>query len=204
MAYKTIFKFYEQCFDKHGDNHLGVDWTKGDDVNKRYKVMLEVIRDADKYVSVLDFGCGLSHMYQYILDNSMNIEYEGLDISEKFVGKSKEKYPLITYYQMDLLDDDSLLPNFDYIIMNGVFTEKLGLCDVQMFDFLCSLIKIVFKHVQVGMAFNVMSPVVDWTCDNLFYLSVDKILRFVCLNLSRNVVIRHDYGLYEYTVYVYK
>ena len=45
---------------------------------------------------------------------------------------------------------------------------------------------------------------VDWERDDLFHLSLDKLSGFLCEKITRNFVIRNDYGLYEYTVYVLK
>ena len=205
MSYKTIFKFYESCYDRFGDCPQGVDWPKIEDVDKRYNIMLNVIKDKNINTTLLDFGCGLSHLYEYIISNNIsNINYSGLDISEKFIEASRLKFPNIMYYNNDLLENNVDLPQFDYIIMNGIFTEKRELTDQDMFTFLCQLISKVFSYTNIGMAFNVMSPVVDWCNDNLFYLSIDQILEYICRNLSRHVIIRHDYGLYEYTIYIYK
>jgi hypothetical protein len=48
-----------------------------------------------------------------------------------------------------------------------------------------------------------MSSNVDWKDDKLFYPSLDE-LGELCGKLTRNFVIRSDYGLYETTVYLYK
>ena len=55
-----------------------------------------------------------------------------------------------------------------------------------------------------GVAFNVMSKHVDWERDDLFHLPFDEMAGFVTRNLTRNFVIRNDYGLFEYTVYLYR
>ena len=52
--------------------------------------------------------------------------------------------------------------------------------------------------------FNVMSKQVDYERDDLFHLSVDKLSWFVKEQLSRKFVIRHDYALWDYTVYILK
>jgi hypothetical protein len=63
---------------------------------------------------------------------------------------------------------------------------------------------IAFAKARVGVAFNVMSTHVDWERDDLFHLPMDVLGSFLTKNLSRKFVIRSDYGLYEYTTYVYK
>ena len=88
--------------------------------------------------------------------------------------------------------------------MNGVFTEKRDLEFDAMFEYMQNLLSLVFDKCKYGIAFNLMSKNVDWEREDLFHVSLDLITGFICKNLTRNFVIRNDYGLYEYTVYVYK
>jgi hypothetical protein len=133
-----------------------------------------------------------------------NIDYSGLDISSKFIEVSKQKFPSINFYCGDILDQNFQIKNFDYIIMNGVFTEKRGLTFEEMFEYFKELIEKIFTLSNEGVAFNVMSKNVDWERDDLFHLSHDLLSSFLCKNITRNYIIRNDYGLYEYTVYLFK
>jgi hypothetical protein len=204
--YLEIVEHLESCLDKHGDTPQGVDWPNYEDTLVRHRVMLELIRPwPPEDVSLLDFGCGLSHFYEYLLDQGITgIGYSGADISEKFIRYSRHKYPNNTYFCMDLLDSDTDLPSFDYIILNGVFTEKVTLSFKEMFDYFQRLITHVFRHARVGIAFNVMSKLVEWERDDLFHLPLDDLTQFLAQSLSRSFIIRNDYGLYEYTVYLYR
>ena len=203
--YKKIFKHYENCFLKHGDNHKGVDWPNKDEATTRYKVMLDLINAQNNLISLLDFGCGASHLYDFIVGNNLNyIDYTGLDISKVYIDFSKNKYPNNKYIQCDILRESNELENYDYIVMNGVFTEKIDLEFDRMFYFLKSILSKLWNNTNIGIAFNVMSELVDWKRDDLFHLSIDLLGDFLCKNISRNFIIRNDYGLYEYTCYVYK
>ena len=89
-----IIEHYENCFEKHGDSHLGVDWPNIDDANKRYKIMLDLLKfnveKTNSINNILDFGCGTSLLLDYINENKIqNISYSGLDISSKFYEFSK-------------------------------------------------------------------------------------------------------------------
>jgi SAM-dependent methyltransferase len=207
-VYAKIIEHYENCLDKHGDNHLGVDWPKLDDVDKRYKIMLDIIRfneENDDLVSLLDFGCGTAHLLEYMNKNKYErILYSGLDISQKFVDVAKKKYQNISFYCIDILDSDVAIQNFDYIVMNGIFTEKRELSFDQMWDYFTKMLTNIYEKSNKGFAFNVMSKNVDWERDDLFHISYDLLGDFLCKNLTRNYIIRNDYGLYEYTVYVFK
>jgi hypothetical protein len=50
----------------------------------------------------------------------------------------------------------------------------------------------------------VMTKYLDSEREDLFHLPLDTMAAFISRQISRAFVIRHDYGLFEYTVYVYK
>lgn len=203
--YLQIVAHYEACLEKHGDTPLGVDWPNPADALTRYQVMLDVIREAPTArLQLLDFGCGASHLYDYIMAQQLTIiDYAGLDISAKFIRLSRWKYPAVTYYCLDILQGPGQLPMFDYIVLNGVFTEKRELSHAEMWDYFKAVIRAVFPFARRGIAFNVMSSHVDWEREDLFHLPLDKLAAFLAQDVSRDFVIRNDYGLYEYTTYVY-
>jgi len=203
--YLSIVSHYEYCLDRYGDSHLGVDWPKAEDVQKRYRVMLDVIRPASGRVSLLDFGCGAAHLNEYIREQRLDhIDYAGLDLSEKFVRLSQSKFPESRFFCLDLLDENASLPDFDYIVLNGVFTEKRELSFDEMLAYFKQLIARVFAHASIGIAFNVMSKHVEWERNDLFHLPFDTLAEFLTKDLTRNFVFRNNYGLYEYTTYVYR
>lgn len=202
--YLSIVSHYEHCLDRYGDSHLGVDWPKVEDVEKRYRVMLDVIRPDAGRVSLLDFGCGAAHLNEYIREQRLDhVDYAGLDLSEKFVRLSQSKFPENRFFCLDLLDDNVSLPDFDYIVLNGVFTEKRELSFDEMLAYFKQLVRRVFEHARIGIAFNVMSKHVEWERDDLFHLPFDTLAAFLTKDLTRNFVFRNNYGLYEYTTYVY-
>ena len=73
-----------------------------------------------------------------------------------------------------------------------------------MFSFFSNALSILFKKTKIGIAFNLMSKHVDYEREDLFHVAHDELANFLTKNLSRNYIIRNDYGLYEYTTYLYK
>jgi SAM-dependent methyltransferase len=205
--YLQIVRHYENCLADHGDSHLGVDWPNQPDALTRYQVMLDVIKPAHQHthLTLLDFGCGASHLYEYLRARRMDwVDYAGLDLSAQFIALSRAKFPDRCYYQLDMLDQPAAsLPMFDYIVLNGVLTEKRELTFDEMWDYARRLLQAVLAKARVGIAFNVMSQQVDWQRDDLFHLSLDRLGNYLTRELSRHFVIRNDYGLYEYTTYIY-
>ena len=71
---------------KYGDTFRGVGYTRSEsEAQQRYGLMLGVVRETTEPVSILDFGCGLAHMLDYIKGRAVHahIQYSGLDISSK-------------------------------------------------------------------------------------------------------------------------
>ncbi len=205
-TYRDIVAHYEKCLAQHGDCHKGVDWPNAADAETRYRVMLALIPEGES-ASLLDFGCGTALMHDFLLANPKkygHIAYSGLDISEKFIEVSRRKYPDVNFWQVDILKDPDALPDFDYLVLNGVFTEKVGLDFAEMESYFQDMLCKVYAKARKGIAFNVMSKAVDWEREDLFHLSADRLIAFLVKNLSRHFVIRNDYGLYEYTTYVYR
>ena len=207
MSYLKIAEYYDNCFKQHGDSNLGVDWPNYEDTLTRHQVMFDLIKSKEQShitnSTLLDFGCGLGHFYEWIHTKIYQPKYSGLDINEGFYNTCKTKYPNLSFYNIDIFKNNNL-PNFDYITINGVFTEKQELTQSEMMEFFKSVLIKLWDKCDEGIAFNLMSKHVDWEREDLFHVGLDELGWFLKKNLSRNFIIRNDYKLYEYTTYVYK
>lgn len=204
--YSEIVAHYEACLARFGDTHRGVDWPNAADAETRYRVMLEVIRPTSQQsISLLDFGCGAGHLLEYLRNQGRSdIAYTGLDMSPQFVSLCERKLSGARFLCADVLREAAGLPEVDYVVMNGVFTEKRSLPFEEMFDYFREVLRRVYPLARCGIAFNVMSKHVDWEREDLFHLPFDVLAAFLRTEISRNYQFRADYGLYEYTAYVYR
>ena len=197
----------EEALELHGDSLLSVGYTRSPDVaEERYSLMLGVIRERSERVSVLDLGCGLAHMLDHIAAHPQlaGVDYSGLDISPQYIEAARARHPDAKLMLLDVLDDGVDLPQYDYVIINHLFNWRGELSREDMLRYWKRMISVAWEHSQRGIAFNVMSKIVDWERDDLFHLPFDEMARFVSAHLSRHFVIRHDYDAYEYTTYVYR
>jgi SAM-dependent methyltransferase len=204
---RIISEACEEDLVKYGDTFRGAGYTKSErEAAERYALMLGVVRERTEPVSLLDFGCGLAHLSDYIEAHAQygNIRYVGLDISGKYLDAARIRQPNQELILMDVLESDAALPEFDYIVMNGLFNYRGAISYGDMVDYWQRLMTVVYRHCRRGLAFNAMSTVVDWERDDLFHLPFDTMARFVTAHLSRHFVIRHDYPAYEYTTFVYR
>ena len=201
---KKIKEIYENDLEKFGKNHRGVGWKKKKDAIKRYEIMSKLILNKKRHCSLVDLGCGLSDFYRYLKDKKFKINYTGIDISKKMISVSKKRFPRNRYYCLDILSNPDKISKVDYFVINGLFTQKDNYSNSLMFNFLKSIIKISSQKIKVGLAFNIMSESVDWKNKKNFYVSIKKITDFIIKNISKNFIINHNFGLYEYKIYIYK
>ena len=185
--YAESIGYCEQLLELHGDTSAGVGWPRND-ADTRYRVMLDLVRPSRTSVSLLDFGSGASHFLKYIRDHELaGIRYEGLDLSDRFLSLSREKFPTTTYHKVDLLNPSHApLPMFDYVVMNGIFNFRGNMSDEAMFEYLRRLVPADFDHARIGIAFNVMSKQVDREHRDLLHLPVDTVLTFLAHDVSRH------------------
>jgi len=204
MNYEKIYEHYENCLEKFGDSPKGHDWHDMDSTNKRYEVMTDIFRNESANCSVLDLGCGTGMYLDYLINNEINVSYEGADISDKFISIASKKFKDNNFYKINVLEEN-LPKKYDYIIVNGVFTMSVGLSSDEMFDFLTKFIDRVWPNTKKGLAINFMSKNVDWERDDLYHMSIDKLTKYLFeKRITKEWVVRNDYGLYEYTIYLKK
>lgn len=203
---KDLSEACEGDLERYGDSFRGVGYTKSEnDAHRCYAVMLDVIRPATAPVSIVDLGCGLAHLLDYQQAHGTRpVNYTGIDISEKYLAAARKRQPAATFIQADVRNNPASLPNVDYVIMNGLFNYRGSYSQDEMMAYFVDLISVAFARCNQGIAFNVMTKLVDWERDDLFHVSFDTMAQIVSTKLSRHFVMRHDYGMYEYTTYVYK
>ena len=172
----------EEDLRRYGDSPHGVGYTGSEaDQQQRYALMLDIVREDDELVHVLDLGCGLAHMLDHI-----------------------ERNPEADLSLRDVLENDDDLPEYDYVLLNSIFNWRGELPWPEMFEYWQRMLIVAFRHARRGLAFNVMSKIVEWERDDLFHLAFDAMASFVASRLSRHFVVRHDCPGWEYTTYVYR
>lgn len=203
--YMEIISHYENCLKEHKSGAKAVDWKDEESANIRYRVMLDLIQSQKVPVKVLDFGCGLGGLKNYIDKQKLNhIKYEGMEISKAYAKAASKNHPDIKIHCLDILKDNAKVLNYDYILLNGIFTRRENMSETQMLEYLKRVTEKLFPHASLGIAFNVMSENVDWKSNELFHPNNSELTRIISKSLSPHYVLRNDYGLYETTCYVYQ
>lgn len=207
-SYLRLAEHYRACLSRHGDKARGMDWPREADNRRRFGVMADLFaaEAREKRVTVLDFACGTSHFYGYLRARGLGprVAYSGIDIGPEAVAAARRKYPGNDYRCLDVLAHKGALGRYDYVVINGLFTQKRGMTDRQMKAFLVAVLGRLLPCWRKGLAFNAMSDQVDFRRRGSFHLDLGWAARLLAERFTRDFVVRHDYGLYENTFYLYK
>ena len=184
---------YTNTLKNKKDNHESVGWGSKISQIKRFNVLSQIVPDF-KNLNILDVGCGVGHLLDYLLENDFSGKYQGIDILQEMIDISKERHPagLFKKQELQFIGDE----NFDYIWMSGIFT----LADDVVLE---NTILNAFRVCKLGIAFNSLSSWASQKEAGEFYADPIKTLDF-CSGLTKNVVLRHDYLPHDFTIYMYK
>lgn len=204
----VMLEHYDAALARHGDTPQGALWPNAADRNTRFDVMLDLLADqAGGPVVLCDLGCGTGELLKRIHERGLShIDYLGVDRSRSALELARAKFPGERFVELDVNSPGADLSGIecDFLVANGLFTVKHLMSHEDMARFLETTVGNVWPWVRRGLAFNVMSKVVDWERDDLFHASMDDMARVLHKLAGRRVRMRADYGLYEFTCYAYK
>jgi SAM-dependent methyltransferase len=202
---KRLQDHYSAKFSQHGANSQGVDWgTDQARVVLRYDKMLALLEDGPGKPSVLDVGCGYGGLLGHAQSKAIALDYSGIDVAEAMVEAAKRKYPGTRFLVGDVLDLNAASQKFDYVICNGILTQKLDVPGLAMDEFAGRIIRHMFALCTRGLAFNIMTSKVNFFENNLYYRNPAEMLAWAMTEITPRVKIDHSYPLYEYSMYLYK
>jgi 2-polyprenyl-3-methyl-5-hydroxy-6-metoxy-1,4-benzoquinol methylase len=196
---------YTTALKTHGPGPRGVDWGCLEDVILRYSKMLAVVPPEEwsrGKPHLLDVGCGYGGLLSHLLNEKKSAQFSGIDVSKEMIEEASRTFPQESWIQGDVLEmpEDQ---KFDYVVCNGILTQKLSASHLDMNLYAQTVIKKLFSLCKKGVAFNVMSTYVNFQKASLYYRSPVEMLGFCLSEITRKVRLDHSY-LYEYTVYLYR
>ena len=202
---EVLQRHYVATFAQHGASSAGVDW--GADESKallRYEKMLAVInRPATPETTLLDVGCGYGGLLKYAISRKIDLQYHGIDVADNMIEWARANLSSGNFVHGDVLSHP-FEAQFDYVVCNGILTQKLSATAREMDDFAGRLIKKLFSLCRIGIAFNVMTTKVNFYSNNLYYRNPAELFSWCLSEVSPHLKIDHSYPLYEYTMYVYR
>lgn len=197
-------KFFRELYEQHGYSPMALSSESLAHKALRFSKIAGIF-EQDENFSVHDVGMGFADFADYIKNKFPNkkIEYSGSEILQEFVDASSYKFSDCKFYCRDIAEK-APSETYDYVVMSGIFHQRRDSSIRDWEKFAEKILFNSFKICKKGIAFNFISPFVDFYQPQVYYSNLPKWINYVNDNLSRFFIINHDYALFEYTVYVYK
>ena len=189
---------YSSLLQKYGDSYLSLNWGSKVSQHLRFKVLSEIgLNPGD---SILDVGCGLGDLYEWLKLNDIDIEYSGVDITPAMIDFARKRFPNVNFIEGNGCNAfEDLNKRFDFILASGIFAHR----QKNPVGFLKDSIKDMFKISNKGIAFNCLSAWREEKDVDEFYADPVEILNY-CRSISNRIIFRHDYHSGDFTIYLYK
>lgn len=196
----NVKKIYSDSFKKHGNSLESIFIPKGRQ-KERFDSLAGFCKN-DENETLLDFGCGLGHLHQYVKLKLSNLHYSGCDIVDEFVVQCKQNYPEGDFYKIDKHTD--IKKRYDYIIAAGVFnllySPNIEEHKTVVYETLIHL----FDKTSKVLSVNFMTDDVDFIAEGAYHQNIPELINIVTKQLSKRFVIDQSYMPYEYTIHIFK
>jgi SAM-dependent methyltransferase len=195
-----VERYYTERFATHGPTARGVDWNGPDSQALRFAQLARVIDRPGRF-SLNDYGCGYGALLQWLAQQGHDgVDYRGFDLSQPMLQHAREALPPGTVL---VNREDDLVPA-DYTVASGIFNVRLGADDAAWMDYTLETVRSMAALSTRGIAFNMLTSYSDPDRmeARLHYGDPALYFDFCKRELSRNVALLHDYGLYEFTIIV--
>jgi hypothetical protein len=198
-AREEIIRAYHEAFRIHGDSPSAVMWPKGRQ-DLRFRALIQHV-PVESPCSILDYGCGLGHLKDYLQSHGYQATYLGADIAQDFILTATQKHPDTSFTLIEGSGDIGI--DADHIVASGTFNIVEGDRDTY-WNLVQGILSRLFNHCKSSLAVNFMTDQVDFVQDSTFHVSPSTVIEFVKGSLSRRYTLDHSYLPYEFTIIVYK
>ncbi len=150
--------------------------------------------------SVLDIGCGYGAMLTHLRSTGWRGEYFGYDICPEMIAAAQEMHSGRERFTSTL----SEVPDADMVVASGVFNVKLDVPTQTWQRYVDEALHLMYKHCRIAFGFNVLTAYSDQDRmrEDLYYASASRYLDYCAKHFSRWMTLKHDYGLFEFTLLV--
>ena len=193
---KALISLYENRYAQMGYDVRTIGWRDRHDQELRFKVLCDIGDLSGS--SICDVGCGFGDLLGYLGDHFGAFKYTGVDLSPSLVEKARQLHPSNDFQCVDIVEE-GLAGRFDYFLLSGALNFRME----DNWRLTTDLLTLMFRLANKGVAANFISTYVNYQKPHNYHHSPEQVFSFA-RGLTKWVVLRHDYPLWEFTIYLYK
>ncbi|CAK8724867.1 Trans-aconitate 2-methyltransferase [Candidatus Electrothrix laxa] len=196
-----VATYYSEKLAQHGETPRGVDWNGEESQTLRFEQLCKLI-DTKKYFSINDLGCGYGALYSFLANKYAEFNYTGVDVSADMIRAAEQHCQNKFQARFILSSEPDKVA--DYSIASGIFNVRLDRSDDEWLSYLNATLDVLDRTSRLGFAFNCLTSYSDEDKkrDYLYYADPCLLFDLCKRRYSRQVALLHDYGLYEFTIYI--
>lgn len=190
---------YQEAYNEHGNSLDAVFIPKGRQL-ERFSSLLTYVKKES--FSILDYGCGLGQMADYVKQKCPQANYSGVDIVEDFISENRKKYG---FAKFDVIRDCyDVKDYYNVIAAAGVFNLLYVKDKDEHQQIIYDNLSHLFSKATDLLSVNFMTDQVDFIQDGAFHQNVNELYDFAKNNLTKRVAIDESYMPYEFTFHFFK
>jgi SAM-dependent methyltransferase len=122
---ETIRSYYEPKLSSDAPDYEKLGWESSQAQALRFAAFADNVPLAGK--SLLDVGCGLGNLLEYLDQRNIPVSYTGIDILHQMISCAKEKNPNGKFHCLDIFSENPFgEKSFDFVYASGIFNLNLG------------------------------------------------------------------------------
>lgn len=192
---ERIRAFYAPLLAAHGESTAVVGYPEPAGQQGRYAILAEV-GDLSR-ASVLDVGCGLGHLLDFLNGRGFEGDYLGIDLMPEMVERARRRHPGARFEVMDFLAAAERLEVRDFVLASGVLQHGDRALRKRM-------IAAMYGGCRVAAAFNAFSTWYPDHPDKGFHIADPIETLEFCRSLTPRLLLRHEYVAHDFTIYLYR
>lgn len=190
--------FYDARVTSYGLSPSTVGWKDFAQQELRFDILTSDIDLNGK--KVVDIGCGFGDLANYLVSKGINVEeYIGVEVSKKMleIAKKNTLTKLNAKYMNANIFKDPMNITVDFALMSGLLNLRQSTNSAT--EILQSFLLKIRPIVTQGLVFNLLTDEVDFEQPHHLHYNPST-AQLIVRDFFKDVSIKKDYGLYEFTV----
>jgi SAM-dependent methyltransferase len=200
VDWSPVRQFYLEKYQRYQDSPLSLGWNSRESQELRYRIFLQIEQFTSKKIgpgaSLLDLGCGLGHLADFLERKEIEVSYTGIDIIPEFIEAAKKRRPRHEFQCKDLLRE-RINKKFDFVFIAGSFNVQMGNNEQMARE----LLRISYGLCNCGVAISMLSSRHGCSDESLYCFDPEETHKF-CRGLAREAILREDYLDTDFTIYL--
>lgn len=193
-------KRYEKRLQEFGYSPATLGWGVHGRQEVRFSVLAELaLRSPDS--SVLDVGCGFCDLYEFLNKRGWRGHYTGIDIVPGLLRIARERHPGLDVREFDITEKPDVPEGYDFVIASGTFNATLPSGDNEAHTEMA--LRHMYKCSRKATCVDFLSSYVDFRKDGAYHTDPKWVLS-VAKDLSKRILLRHDYMPYEFSIFLFR